>query len=103
MRHCLCIQEVAPAGSQQLRAQDPAPARRCDTKWRTGHQGREGRPDDRNRDKSEDWNESENGNGHEDRDGGGNGTGARTGTGTRMERSGTERESLAMVEVGPKT
>ena len=35
----LCRQEVTPVGSQQLRAQDPAPARRCDTEGRTGHQG----------------------------------------------------------------
>ena len=27
--HNLCRQEVAPAGSQQLLAQDPVPARRC--------------------------------------------------------------------------
>ena len=28
---------MAPAGSQQLLAQDPAPARRCGTGGRTGH------------------------------------------------------------------
>ena len=44
---------MAPAGSQQLRAQDPAPARRCGTEGRTERQVREG------------------GNGDGDRDGGG--------------------------------
>ena len=33
-RRRLCRREVAPAGSQQLRAQDPAPDRRCGTDGR---------------------------------------------------------------------
>ena len=45
---------MAPAGSQQLRAQDPAPARRCSTEGETERQGktieREGRNGDGNRD-----------------------------------------------------
>ena len=49
-RYDLYRQEVAPAGSQQLRAQDPAPARRCGTEVRKGHQGREGGTNDENRD-----------------------------------------------------
>ena len=64
-------QEVVPAGNQQLRAQDPAPARRCDIEGRTWHQGLEG------------------GNGDRNRDGGGAGT--RTGMGTR-ERMGARTE-----------
>ena len=36
-RYHLCRQEVAPADSQQLRTQDPAPVRRCGTEGRTGH------------------------------------------------------------------
>ena len=35
-RHYLCRQEVAPAGSQQLHAQDPTPARRCGAKEQQG-------------------------------------------------------------------
>ena len=37
--YSLCRQKVAPTGSQQLLAQDPAPARRCRVEGRTGHQG----------------------------------------------------------------
>ena len=39
-RHDLCRQEVAPEGSQKIRAQGPAQARRCGTKGRTRPQGR---------------------------------------------------------------
>ena len=56
---------MATAGNQQLRAQDPAPARRCDTEGRTGNQRRERRNGDRIRDGGGD----EDGNGHEGRDG----------------------------------
>ena len=35
-QHYLCRQEVALAGSQQLRAQDPVPARRCETEGEQG-------------------------------------------------------------------
>ena len=86
-QHPLCRQEVVPAGSRQLRAQVPAPARRCDTEGGTGHQGRQGGNDDGNRDR------------------GGDGTkiamGARTGaeTGTRIERKAGGRESLRTYEV----
>ena len=61
-----------PAGSQQLRAQDPAPARWCGPGERTGHQGREGGTGDGNRDRDRD--EGEDGNGHVDTDGGENGS-----------------------------
>ena len=47
--HYLCRQEVAPAGSKQLWAQDPVLAQRCGTKGRTGHQELEGRNGDGNR------------------------------------------------------
>ena len=69
-----CRQEVAPAGSQQLRAQDLVPARRCGTEGRTGHQGREGGRDDGNRDgsgneyKAKDAGENWSGNGDENID-----------------------------------
>ena len=77
---------MMPAGTQQLRAQDPAPVRRCGTEGTTGHPGREGRNGDGNRD------EGGGGNAHEDRGGGGNGSG-----------SGDEiRESPGIVEVGRK-
>ena len=55
-------QEVALAGSQQLRAKHPAPVRRCRTEGRTGPQGRE----EGNEDEDGDGNENEG----EDRDGG---------------------------------
>ena len=55
---------MASAGSQQLLAQDPAPARRCGTEGRTGHQRREGGNGDGNRGGDED----ENGKEHECRD-----------------------------------
>ena len=78
---------MAPAGSQQLRVQDLAPARRCSTEGRLGHQGWEGGNSD----------------GH--REGGGDAMGARTeaGTGartrTRIEMRLERRESLGTYEV----
>ena len=66
---------MAPAGSQQLRAQDSAPVRRCGTEGRTGDQGREGGNGDGNRDGGGDENVNECPKGYEDRDGGGNGRG----------------------------
>ena len=48
-RHHFCRQEVAPAGGQQLRTQDPVPARRCRTEGRTGHLRQEGGNGDGNR------------------------------------------------------
>ena len=95
--------QLTPAGSQQLRAQDPAPARRCGTEGRTGHQGREG--------------------GNGDGTGTGAGTGMRAstgmdtrigmgvrtgaGTGTTIETRVERRESLGtyemVIEVGRKT
>ena len=62
-RYLLCIQDVAPVGSQQLWAQGPGPARRCGTKGITGLQGRERGIGDGNEDEDED------GSGHENRDG----------------------------------
>ena len=64
-RHHLCREEVAPAGSQQLRAQDSAPAHRCGTERRTWHQGREGRKGDGNRDEGGDGREYKHGDEHE--------------------------------------
>ena len=49
-RDHLCRWELAPIGSQQPRAQDPAPAGRYGTEGRRGHQGREGEYGDGNRD-----------------------------------------------------
>ena len=57
-----------PAGSQQLRAQDLAAARRCGTEGRTGHQGREGGNGDGNADEGGDGNKGEYGNEHKNRD-----------------------------------
>ena len=76
---------MAPEGSQQLREQDPAPARRCGTEGRTGHQGREGG----NRDGKEDGKEDECRDEHEGRDEGENGSG-----------NGIENEDEARGEVG---
>ena len=67
-RNNLYTQEVAPAGSQKLRAQDSLLARRCGPERNTGHQGREGGNGAGNRDGSGDGNEGEDGNGHEGRD-----------------------------------
>ena len=66
---------MAPAGSQQLLAQDPAPARRCVTEGRTGHQGLEGGNGHGNRHGGGDGNEDEYGNEHECRDRSENGSG----------------------------
>ena len=63
---------MVPADSQQLRAQDSAPARLCRTEGRTGHQGQEGGNGDGNRDEGRDGNEKEDGKGHKDRDRGEN-------------------------------
>ena len=54
--HHLCKQEVVPAGSYQLQAQDPAPVQRCGTEGRTGHQGQEGGNGNRNSDGGGDGN-----------------------------------------------
>ena len=78
MRYDLYRQEGAPAGSQQLRAQDPAPARRCGTELRKGHQGWERGDIDENRDVGGDGKEYEYGDEHEGRDGSG-GNGSRNG------------------------
>ena len=58
-RHHLCQQDMAPTGNQQLRMQDPTPARRCSTEGRIGHQGREGGNRDGNRDGGGDGREYE--------------------------------------------
>ncbi|CAM9742643.1 unnamed protein product [Ascophyllum nodosum] len=71
--HHVCRQEMAPESSQQLRAQEAAPVRRCGIERRTRHQGREGGNGDGNRDG--DGNEDEDGNGYEDRNGDGSGSG----------------------------
>ena len=62
---------MALVGSQQLREQYPAPARRCGTEGRTGHKGREGGNGDGNRD----GRDGEYGDEHEGRDGVENGSG----------------------------
>ena len=68
---------MAPVGRQQLRPQDLAPARRCGTEERTGHQGpEEGNGD---RDGDGDGREDAYGHEHEGRDGGGNGSGSGNG------------------------
>ena len=78
---------MAPPGSQRLRAQDPALARRYGTEGRTGHQAREG------------------GNGNGDGSRGGGGDETRTGTGTmtvmrvEIDRRVEGRESLGTHEV----
>ena len=72
---------MALACNQKLRAQDPAPVRRCCTGGRTGPQGREG--------ENGGGNEDGDGNGHEDRNGGEN----RSGNGEKnAEEGGGERE-----------
>ena len=68
---------MAPAGSQQLRTQDPAPARRCGTEGSTRHQGREVGNGDGNRIGGGDGREDEYGDEHEGTDGGDNGSGNR--------------------------
>ena len=78
---------MAPAGSQQFRAQNWASVRQSGTERRTGHQEREGRNGDGNRD----------GGGNEGRDGGenrsGNGGENRSGNGDeKREEDGGERE-----------
>ena len=75
-RHHLFRQEVAAESRQQLRAQEPALARRCGNEGRTGHQGREGGNGDENRngDGSGNGNEDEDGNDRKGRDGSENGS-----------------------------
>ena len=92
-QHYLCRHEVASSGSQQLRAQDPAPVRRCGTEVRTGHQGRE-RGGDGNRDGGGNGNGSkdEYGDEHEGTGGGKNGSDNEGGDGSRN-GSGNGRES----------
>ena len=90
---------MALAGSQQPRAQDPAPVRRCGTEGRFGPQGREGRDGDRSR--GGDGNDNEDGNGHEDRDVGDSGNVDESGG-----EDGGERELgtyEVIVKVGRKT
>ena len=89
-RHHLCRQDVTPAGSQKLRAQDPAPARRCRTKGRRGNHGREGGNDGKNRDGGGDGNENGYVNEHEGGDEGKNRS--KNGDESREEGEG-ERES----------
>ena len=103
----LCRQEVTPTASQQLWAQGPAPARRCDTEGRTRHQGREGENGDGNRDGGGDEREDES------RMSTRVGIGARTGagmgerTGTRVDMRVEGRQSLGIykvvIKVGWKT
>ena len=92
-RHHLCRQEVASAGSQQLLAQDPAPARRCGIEGRTGHHIREGGNGDRGRDGGVDRREDEYGDEHEGRYGGknGSGSGIRNGDENRDEGGGERK------------
>ena len=78
---------MAAAGSQQLRAQESVPVRRCGTEGRTRPQGQERRNDDGNRDKNED----EDGNGDKDRDRGENGGENRNGD-DNGEKGGVERK-----------
>ena len=81
---------------------DPAPAQRCGSEGRGGHQEREGGNGDRNRNGGENGNEDEYGNEHEGRDEGANGNG--NGDKNREEVEG--RYSLgindAVIEVGRK-
>ena len=90
-RHPLYRQEVVPAGSRQLRVQDPAPARRCITEGKTGHQGRGGGNGDGNRGGGGDETENEYGDKHEGMNAGGNGGG--------KEMMVEGRESLETYEV----
>ena len=82
---------MTPADSQQLRTQDPAPARRCGTEGRTVKGTRDGRGKDGygNRDGGGEGNENEDGNGHGDRDGGKSGSGNED---ENREEGGEERE-----------
>ena len=86
---------MALAGSQQLRAQDPTPVRRCGTEGRSGHQGWEGGNGDGNKDRGGDGNENEDRHRHENKDGGGNGNGNGNEKTERVEG----RESLGTYEV----
>ena len=70
-----CRQELAPAGSQKLRAQDSGPARQCGAEGRTWHQGRERG----NGEGSGYGGEDDYGDEHEGRDEGGNGSGSGNG------------------------
>ena len=63
---------MAAAGSQQLRAKNPAPAPRCGTVWRAGNEEREGRNSDGKSDGGGDGREDEYGDEHACRDGGEN-------------------------------
>ena len=95
-RGYLCRREVVLSGSQKLRAQNLAPARRCGTRGdnRTGHQGREGGTGDGIRNAGGDGNENENRNGDTDEGGNGNGNGER-----RVEGRESPRFYEAIVEV----
>ena len=74
VQHYLSRQGVAPVGSQQILAQDPAPARRCGTEGKPGHKRREGENGDEKRDVGGDGNKDQYGNEHEGSDRGENGT-----------------------------
>ena len=88
---------MAPAGSQQLRAQDPVPARRCGTEGRREHEGWKEGNDDRNTGGGGDGREDEYGDEHEGSDGGENGSGNGSGNGRengneKINEGGGERE-----------
>ena len=80
---------MAPAVSQQRRAQDLTLAQQCVTERITGHHGQEGGNGDANRNVGGDWNEDEYGKNHEGRDGGPNGSGDRD---QNRDEGGGERE-----------
>ena len=89
-RHHLCRQEVATSGSQQLRAQDRAPARRCGTK---------GKQDTRDRrEETVTGTGTRAGTGGRTRTGEGTGTGAGGRAGTIIDMRVEERESLGTDE-----
>ena len=92
-QHHLCGQKVAPAGSQKLVSQDPAPNKRCGIEERTGHQRRQGRNGDGNRDGG--------GDGDMDRDGDGDGNGDGDGDGDEDE-DGNKHECRDGSENGSK-
>ena len=92
--HHLCRQKVAFAGSQQLPTQDLPPARRCGTKGRIGHQGREGGNSDGYRYGGGHGNEAEYGSDYECRDRSENGIGNGNGNGDEnRDEGGGARES----------
>ena len=89
---------MAPARSQQLRRQDPAPAQRYRTERRTKHQGREGGNDDGNRARGGDGNVDDHVNVDKGWDGGGNGSG----NGDENKDDHRRKRELANLERGKK-